>query len=90
MSANFTANITNLPTNAQRSYVITLLLNQGAAPYYASALQISSSAQTINWANGSTPVPLANKKEIETFTVVNTSLTATPSWLVFGDYGTYG
>ena len=90
MAANFTANITNLPTAAQRSYVLTLLLNQGANPYYASALQIAGSAQTINWANGATPVPLANKKEIETFTVVNTSQTVTPSWLVFGDYGTYG
>ena len=33
---------------------------------YASALQIGGSAQTINWANGSIPVPAANKKEIET------------------------
>jgi hypothetical protein len=90
ISASFTANVTNLPITAQRSYVITILLNQGATPYYASALQIGGAAQTINWANGVTPVPAANKKEIQTFTVVNTSATGTPSWLIYGDYGTYG
>ena len=90
MAANFTANVMNLPTTAQRSYTLSLLLNQGANAYYASALQIDGSSQTINWANGATPVPLANKKEIETVTLINTSQTLTPSWLVFGDYGTYG
>lgn len=90
MTSNFTANITNLPTTALRSYVVTLDLEQGLTPYYASALQINSVGTTINWANGVIPAPAANKKEIETFTLVNKSSTSTPNWIAFGDYGTYG
>jgi hypothetical protein len=90
ISASFTANITNLPSTNLRTYTITLILNQGATPYYASALQIGGNAQTINWSNNTIPTPAANKKEIETFTLINTSSNGTPSWIVFGDYGTYG
>jgi hypothetical protein len=90
IAANFTTNITNLPTTALRTYTVTLILEQGATPYYANAIQIASSAQTINWANNATPVPGANKKDIQTFTLINKSATETPSWVVLGDYGTYG
>jgi hypothetical protein len=90
IAANFTANITNLPTTALRTYTVTLILEQGSPAYYSNALQIAGSAQTINWANNATPVPGANKKEIQTYTLINKSTTSTPSWVVFGDYGTYG
>jgi hypothetical protein len=90
ISANFTANITNLPSTNLRTYTITLILNQGANAYYASALQIAGTGQTINWSNNTVPTPAANKKEIQTFTLINTSSNGTPSWIVFGDYGTYG
>ena len=90
IAANFTANITNLPTTALRTYTVTLILEQGSSAYYSNVLQIAGSAQTINWANNATPVPGANKKEIQTYTLINKSATSTPSWVVFGDYGTYG
>jgi hypothetical protein len=90
ISASFTANITNLPSTNLRTYTITLILNQGANAYYASALQIAGTGQTINWSNNTVPTPAANKKEIQTFTLINTSSNGTPSWIVFGDYGTYG
>jgi hypothetical protein len=90
IAANFTANLTNLPTTALRTYTLTLLLEQGISPYYANAFQIDGAAQTINWTNNATPSPGANKKEIQTFTIINKSATATPSWVVLGDYGTYG
>jgi hypothetical protein len=64
-----------------------LILNQGATPYYASALQIAGVAQTINWVNGTIPQPVASKKEIQTFTLVRTGA----AWaVVFSDYGSYG
>jgi hypothetical protein len=90
ISANFTANITNLPSTDLRTYTVTLILNQGASPFYASAMQIGGNAQTINWVNNATPSPGANKKEIQTFTIINTSSNGTPAWIVLGDYGTYG
>jgi hypothetical protein len=91
ISENFTANITNLPTTALKTYTVTLIINQHAIPYYANAIQIAGSAQTINWSNGSPPTPGPNKKEIQTFTIMNTSdLDANPSWIVLGDYRTYG
>lgn len=52
ISANFTANFTNVPVTANRTYTFTLVLNQGAVPYYASSIAINGSVQTVNWQGG--------------------------------------
>jgi hypothetical protein len=75
IAANFTANITNLPTTADKSYVVTLILNQGGTGYYANALQINSSAVTIRWFNNTTPTPGTNKIEVQSFTLFYTGST---------------
>jgi hypothetical protein len=69
ISANFTCNITNLPTTANRSYVVTLILVQGGTPYYANALQVNSSSVSILWPNASAPTATANRTEIQSFTL---------------------
>jgi hypothetical protein len=86
ISANFTCNITNLPTDTNRSYVVVLILAQGASPFYASALQINSSAQTILWVNATTPTPVANRTEIQSFTLYysGAAWTATAQYTSFG------
>lgn len=52
IGANFTANFTNVPVTANRTYTFTLIFNQGAIPYYASSIAINGSVQTVNWQGG--------------------------------------
>jgi hypothetical protein len=85
-TSNFTVNFTNVPTTVNRTIVVTLILAQTTG-YYASTVQIGGAGETIKWSYGSTPVPTANKTEIETITLIRTSAGA---WVVLGDYGTYG
>jgi hypothetical protein len=89
VASNFTANIINLPTTALQSYTFTLIFIQGATPYYANIVEIEGVQRTINWLNGTPPTPVANNKEIQTFTIVNISATVTPSWIVLCEYKSY-
>ena len=78
IAANFTTNITNLPTTSSRVSVVVLMLAQGATPYYSNALQIGGVAQTIKWVNAvSSPVVTANRVEMQVFTIFNNSGTYT-------------
>jgi hypothetical protein len=86
ITASFTCNVTNLTAVTNKAYTITLLLIQGGTGYYASALQIAGSAQTINWQGGTTPTPTANKKEIQSFTMYYSG----SAWTVFGQYTSFG
>jgi hypothetical protein len=86
MAANFTANITNVPTTSDRAYTTTLILKQGAIGYLANALQINSVPTTILWANGTGPTGTANKTEIESFTLYYTAST----WTAFGQLTSFG
>ncbi len=86
IGSNFTANFTNVPNTTNRVYVMNLILNQGATGYYTSTVQINSSTTTINWFNNTLPTPTANKREIETLTVMNTA----NAWTIFGQYTSFG
>ena len=87
MAANFTANVTNLTPVLNKVYTTTLMLNQGATPYYASALQIATVNQTINWQGGTVPTPAASKQEIESFTML---YGPTGGWTIYGQYTSFG
>lgn len=86
MSANFTVNITNLPTTANRVYVVTLILVQGATPYYANVLQIAGSATTIRWPGASAPTATANRTEVQTFTLYYSGA----AWTALGQLTSFG
>lgn len=86
ISANFTANFTNVPTTDNRVNNFTLILYQGATPYYPTAVQIDGVAQTILWFDGNTPTATANKTEIASFSLVRVS----GAWRVLGNYSMYG
>jgi hypothetical protein len=79
ISGDFTVNLTNTPTIADRSYTITLILQQGATPYVATAFQINGSPQTVRWAGYGYPVGTANARNIQTFTLIRTG----SSWTIF-------
>lgn len=85
MSANFTANFTNVPTTNQRGMAMVLILNQGGTGRYPSAVQINGAATTLRWANNTVPTPGVNRIDIATFTLFRFS----DSWIVTGTYTSY-
>jgi hypothetical protein len=86
MSANFTINITNLPTTANKSYVITLILVQGGTAYYANVLQIAGSSVTIKWPAATAPTVTANRVEVESFTLYYSG----SAWTALGQLTSFG
>jgi hypothetical protein len=86
IAANFTANFTNVPTTAQRAYVTTLILRQGAAGYYANALQVNNSTVTINWINATGPTGTANRVDVESFTLYYNGT----AWTALGQLASFG
>ena len=87
ISANFTANFTNVPTTDARTVVVSLILVQGATAYIPSALQVAGSALTIKWVNGVTPSGNPNKVDIATFTLIRSGA----AWAqALGSYASFG
>lgn len=86
ISANFTANFTNLNLNTGYATAITLVLNQGGTAYIPNAVQIGGVSQTINWQGGSAPSGNANKKDVVSFSILNSSGTYT----VLGQLTSFG
>jgi hypothetical protein len=87
ISANFTANITNVPTTVGRISTVTLILAQGGTGYLPTAVQIGGTGQTIKWAGNTQPTPQANKTDVVVFTLIRTSAGA---WVVLGQMSSYG
>jgi hypothetical protein len=84
MTANFTANFTNVPTTNNREHTIKLIYNQGAVTgYYASIIQINGSAASVRY--NTAPVPTASRIEVQTLTLVR----AFNAWLVLGQFDEY-
>ena len=85
-TANFTINVTNLPTTDNRVTVLSFFVLQGATGYIPNALQIGGAAQTIKWSGGSAPSPTnsAGKVDVFTFTFIRRSST----WEVMGSSDT--
>ena len=86
IASNFTTALFNVPSVPGRSIVTTLVLNQGATPYYSSTLTINGSATPIQWVASAIPVPAAFKTECETFTLLNIGGT----WTALGQYTSFG
>lgn len=73
ISADFTANFTNLGLSSNYGTTLTLILDQGATARIPSAVQISGSAQTINWQGGSAPSGTNNGVDAVSFTILRVS-----------------
>ena len=87
VSGNWTANLTNLGLSAGQVTNVTLLINQGATPYIANALQIGGTLQTINWQGGSTPTGNASKKDAIALSIL---CTASNTYTVLGQLVSFG
>jgi len=77
ISADFTANFTNLQLETSHATALTLVLVQGGTAYIPTAVQIAGSAQTINWQGGGAPSGTASGIDAVSFTIINNSGTYT-------------
>lgn len=82
LSANFTLNLTNAPTDNGYSVTVSVFVTQGATGYYPNAFQIAGASQTIKWSGGTpTPTSSSGKIDIYSFTCVRRAST----WTVFAN-----
>lgn len=81
-SANFTLNVTNVPTTDNRMMTVTVVVTQGSTGYIPNAVQIGGAGQTIKWSGGSAPTATngAGKLDIFSFSFMRRS----GAWTVFG------
>ena len=86
LSANFTANFTNVPTTNDRTVAVVLVLSQGATAYLPTAVQIAGVAQTIRWQGAVLPSGTASRVDVVGFTLIRTGSV----WTVIGSLTTYG
>lgn len=66
----------------------TMLIKNGATARSCTGLKIDGTAQTIRWANATTPTPAANQRIVYTFTIMRHGTTAT-SYEVLGSGTNY-
>ena len=85
ISADFTANFTNVPTTDDRAISVALILVQGGTAYMPTAVQIGGAAQTILWQGGSAPSGTASGTDVVSFTLIREST----SWTVIGSSASY-
>ena len=77
ISADFTANFTNLGITDDHGTMISLILVQGGTAYIPTAVQIDGAAQTILWQGGSAPTGTASGTDIVSFSITQSAGTRT-------------
>ena len=85
-TGTITANFTNVPTTNLKVITPTVILSQSSPAYSITAVQIDGVAQTLNWANGTTPTATANKQDVFGFSLIRSG----SAWKVLGQLSTYG
>lgn len=87
IAANFTADFTNIPEIDGRAYNITVVMQQGATPYYINAVKINgTSIASIKWIAAVTPTVVANRLEMQTFGLMKVN----NSWIVSSAVSSFG
>lgn len=81
ISSNWTANFTNLGLSNSYATSVALIVNQGGTAYLPTAVQVEGNAVTINWLASTQPTPNANKKDVFTFSILQTGAS---TYLVMG------
>lgn len=82
-AAAWTANITNIPSTANRIFVIVFIVNQGTTGYLPSAYQINGTAVTVKW----TASPTASTSKYDVLSL--SCMYVGGSWLVFGQNSSF-
>jgi hypothetical protein len=86
-TANWTANVANIPTTNNRSTVVVFIITQGSTAYVPNVFQISGSTQTVKWLNNTTPSGTSNKIDVISFSLIRSN---SSTWTVLGQSATYG
>lgn len=86
VAASFTANFTNVPTTNNRSYFMTLIIQQGGTPYIPHAISVDNISQIIYWVDNTQPTGTANKFEYFTFNLLRRN----DAWTITAGVATYG
>jgi hypothetical protein len=86
LSANFTANFTNVPTVNNRIITSTIIMVQGVTPYVPTAVQIDGAAQTIKWNMNAPFAGTASKTDIVSFSLIRVA----GAWTVIGSSTYFG
>jgi autotransporter translocation and assembly factor TamB len=82
-SANFTVNLTNVPTDNDRVMTINVFVTQGATGYIPSALTINGGGSiTPKWPTAAAPTPTSTAGRIDVFTF--TLIRLSSAWTVLG------
>jgi len=85
VGGTITPSITNVPTDAGRAYGIVVVFNQGATAYsMANSIGVNGASLSIKWLGNAAPAVTASRNAAWSFTLINTSTTTTPNWVVFG------
>lgn len=79
--ADWTANITNVPTTNNRTIAVTLVVLQGVTAFMPTALEIDGVSQTVKYQGGITPSGTALGVDVVSFVLVRTG---GGSWQVLG------
>jgi hypothetical protein len=81
-SANFTVNVTGVPTTNDRTITVSVMVTQGATGRIPNALAIDGVGQTIRWSSATPPVAtsVAGRIDIFNFTLIRKS----SAWIVIG------
>lgn len=82
-SANFTINVTNLPTTNLKSTTISIFVTQGTTGYRPSAFEIEGVSYTIRWLGGTVPTPTSSFGKIDIFNF--SMLRRSNSWFVLAN-----
>jgi hypothetical protein len=71
-SSPFTVNFTNIPTDSNRTFVVTLVINAGTNKTYGTVFQINGSGQSLIWNGGISNVSVSSASIIvQSFVVIN-------------------
>ena len=81
-TANFTVNLTNVPTDNDKVMTVNIFTTQGSTGRIPGTLNINGSAATIKWPTGIAPTPTssAGKIDVFNFTLIRTG----SAWIVLG------
>jgi hypothetical protein len=87
LTANVTANFTNVNAVSGTVTGATVIINQGATAYQISNVQVNGTMQTVRWAGATIPVGTASNTDVMSFSLINLGA---GGWRVLGQISNYG
>lgn len=74
ITGTITAQFTNIPTDANKAYAISIVVIQGSTPFgFSNTVTINGTNSTVRWSGGSSPQLTANRTDVFNFSIINTN-----------------